>query len=372
MSSAPRKIRITLSAVAEHAGFALSTASVILSKNSPYFRNFSEETVLKVRKSAAKLGYRANLFASGLPTRGSTIFFAVALHDLHDPLTPHRFRWGFDGDLLGGATATAMEVGACPIVTLAKPNQAEWEIDMVDRVIGGGVFGAIVRTPSKLLEKRLRDCLRDGCPIVVVFPDVLSQWKTNAVDVDNRAMGYRAGGLLAANGRRHWLVIVDPHDHGPHAQRLAGCRAAAGEVRAKDDVLHCEAALDVQEARHRIQPRLVKAGPDGVFALTSRTAEGSLHACREIGIVPGSDVSLVGCDCSMWDVPLLPRITSLEASWRRAGQVAMQQLLAMRDAGTSRCPRMLLEPMVVAGDTCRVTSSDKTGSADNLSPAADA
>ncbi len=353
-----KRTRVTLSAVAQHAGVALSTASVILSQNSAYFHNFSQETVHKVRESAAKLGYRANLFASGLPARGSTIFFAVVLHDLHDPKTTNRFRWGYDGDLLGGVTETALEVGAYPIVTLAKPQQAEFDIDSVDRIIGGGVFGAIVRTPSKLLEKRLRECLRDGCPIIVVFPDVISQWTTNAVDVDNRAMGEQAGRLLATNGRNRWLAIVDPQDHGPHAQRLAGFRAAAREAGAKVEVLACDNGADPTHVQEAVQPRLPgRAGPDGVFALTAGASEGVLHACNATGIAVGSDLLLVGCDCSMWDAPRLPRITSLEASWRQAGQVAMKQLLEMRNDGSWRCPRTLLEPIIVAGDTCPVQSA---------------
>lgn len=354
-----KRTRITLSAVAQHAGVALSTASVILSQNSAYFHNFSQETVHKVRESAAKLGYRANLFASGLPARGSTIFFAVVLHDLHDTEVLNRFRWGYDGDLLGGVTETALEVGAYPIVTLAKPQLAEWDIDSVDRIIGGGVFGAIVRTPSKLLEKRLRECLRDGCPTVVVFPDILSQWTTNAIDVDNRKMGEQAGRLLAANGRCRWLAIVNPQDHGSHSQRLAGFRAAAREAGAKVEVLACDSTLEPKQVQEIVQPRLLGRGTslDAVFAMTAGSSEGVMHACKASGITVGSDLLLLGCDCSMWDAPGLPRVTSLEACWRQAGQIAMRQLLEMRNTGNWRCPRTLLEPIVVPGDTCPVQAS---------------
>ena len=82
--------------------------------------------------------------------------------------------------------------------------------------------------------------------------------------------------------------------------------------------------------------------------------EGVMHACNAAGIGVGTDIVLLGCDCSAWDAPGLPRITSLEASWRQAGQLAMRQLLEMRNTGNWRCPRTLLEPIVVAGDTCPV------------------
>jgi DNA-binding LacI/PurR family transcriptional regulator len=69
-------------------------------------------------------------------------------------------------------------------------------------------------------------------------------------------------------------------------------------------------------------------------------------------MVAGQDVSLVGCDCSVWHRPLLPRITSVEACWREAGQTAVRLLLEMRNETTSRCGKVLLNPVVVEGDTC--------------------
>ena len=64
------------------------------------------------------------------------------------------------------------------------------------------------------------------------------------------------------------------------------------------------------------------------------------------------DQMLVGCDCSVWSSPLLPRITSLEASWRQAGQEAMRKLLEMRGEGTARCPTELVKPVLIPGHTC--------------------
>jgi DNA-binding LacI/PurR family transcriptional regulator len=343
--------RVTLSAVAADAGVALSTASVILSENSVYFRNFSAETVRRVRKSAEKLGYRTNLFASALPGKGSSLFFALGLHDLHES-DPERYHWGFDGDILGGVAEVALEARVYPIIALAKPHTPGEDAENLDRVIGGGVFGAIVRTPSAAIEKRLRQFIREGRPVVVVFPGTMTGWTTNTIDVDNVALGERAGALLASRGCRRWLILQDTGGFEPHDLRCRGFRVAARQHKARLQVVACPQSMTAAEASARALPVLRKFKADGVFALTSRTSDGVLHACGELGCTAGKDVMLVGCDCSFWTSQLLPRITSLEVSWRHVGQIAMRRLLEMRDNGESRCPRVLLDPLLIRGDTC--------------------
>ena len=55
--------RVTLAHVADRAGVSTATASLILSRREEYIRQFRTDTVEKVRRSAKRLGYRANLFA---------------------------------------------------------------------------------------------------------------------------------------------------------------------------------------------------------------------------------------------------------------------------------------------------------------------
>ncbi|MBI4581570.1 MAG: LacI family DNA-binding transcriptional regulator [Planctomycetes bacterium] len=347
-----RSARITLSAVAADAGVALSTASVILSENQEYLRNFSPSTILRVRKSAQRLGYRANLFASGLPGKGSSLFFMLAVPAL-DPGTPGaHYSWGLHGDLMGGVAETAHEAGVFPIVVLFKPQPGGADSQSFDRVLHGGAFGAIVCSPPAPLEKILRQRIKESQPIVVVFPERVSEWSSNVVDIDNVALGEQAGQLFARQRRRKWLIILDEENEEAHALRLRGFQKVARECRARVERLPCPHEVSADEASVRVAPWLAKFRPDAVFALASRTAQGFLHACKRVGVEAGTEVLLVGCDCSIWQTPLLPRITSLEASWRQVGETAMQQLGRMRDDGGSRFGSILLPPTLVPGDTC--------------------
>jgi LacI family transcriptional regulator len=357
MSSRTGKSKVTLAAVARDAGVALSTASIILSRNATYLRNFSEATMVRVRESAKKLGYQPSLIASGLPSKGSSVFFLVSLNDLQRELDASRFQWGFDGDLLGGITEASQEARVYPILALAHTHSAEFDGENLDRVIKGGVFGAIVRSPSALVETQIRQYIRDSRPVVVVFPNRIAEWPSSAVDVDNLDMGYRAGNLLARKNRKRWVIIVDEH-RDSHALRLRGFQAAARKARAAIQILKCDPDLDVPQTSPLLFKALSFYRPDGVFALTSRTAEGALQACEHADLRPGVDTLLIGCDCSVWNRPLLPRITSLEVSWRDAGHHALQMLLKMRNQGKSRHPRLLLKSILVPGDTCPSEQDD--------------
>lgn len=346
-----KSARVTLSRVATDAGVALSTASVILSENSTYLRNFSQVTIQRVRESAEKLGYRPSLFASGLPSKGSSLFFVIAVHDLNPADMAESFQWGFDGDLLGGVAEKASQSRVYPIIALYHPETSDHAAENLDRIIGGGAFGAIVRSPSEQLEKQLRTYTRQSRPVVVVFPRSISDWPSNAVEVDNLAMGEQAGQLLAQQNRKQWIIIVD-EEYGPHRLRLRGFRTLAAQHGSTLRIVSCPIHATIPQAASCIAPHFSQFQPDGIFALTSRTADGVLEASAKMGIRIGQETLLIGCDCSVWRPRSLLKITSLEASWRQAGHTAMQMLLTMREEGKARSPKVLLNPVLVPGETC--------------------
>jgi LacI family transcriptional regulator len=349
----PNRIaRVTLTAVASEAGVSVSTASLILSERPGAIRNFNPETVRKVQRSAQRLGYQANLFASGLPTKGSA-FFALIMHDLGLP-EEHRRRhqWGFEGDLFAGVISAAAEAGVYPIVAIAGRQADETRIHSLERIISGGVFGTIVQSPNRLLEKLIKDGLKRSQPAAVIFPDRLSRWKSNAIDIDNLAMGQIAGRLFVRQNRRKWLIIHEGDAREPHALRRAGFQAQAKEAGAHLQQVKCPPWPQPTVVSDLLIPGFRKSPPEAVFTLTSEAAGGVIHACSRSGIEPGRDMLVVGCDCSLWQSVLSPRVTSLEASWNDVGLAAMEKLLSLRSRDKHLFPNVLLSPRLVPGETC--------------------
>ncbi len=344
--------RVTLSAVAADAGVTMSTASTILSENPAYLPKFSPATIRRVRKSADRLGYQANLFASGLSAKGASLFFALVLRDTRHSPASEKYMWSFDADLMGGIIDVAVQRGLYPVVAMSRSEASESETRNLGRVINGGVFGAIVRTPTPALEKLLRQKVRAGWPITVVFPQSISAWTSNAVDTDNVELGVHAGRMLAKQSRRNWLVIRDAEDSEPQNARILGFQTVARESGAKVNVVLCPEAMSSHRAAVAIAAGLDRYRPDGAFAMSAQNSLAFLRACRKTGREPGKDILHVGCDCSVIAPVIHPRITSLEVSWRDVGVAAIEKLLEMRDTGGPRFSNVLLKHKVLPGDTC--------------------
>lgn len=346
--------RVTLAHVADRAGVSTATASLILSGQADYIRQFRPATVEKVRRSAERLGYRVNLFAAGLPTK-TPPFFALVIRDFGGRQSVHDWHlWAFEGELLAGAVRVAAKNNLFPILATIDPDEPDSGIVSTERVIAGGVVGAVVRAQNPQLEKSLRAWVNRGERVVVVFPDQVTKWTENAVLADNLLMGQTAGRLLAEQGRRTWGFVRyrGRSTRETHVLRQQGLEEYAREVGARVEIIRLPRRPDPPTTRDL--NRIKQLGIDGLFAADSVLSVDSLLACRKIGLEAGTDISLVGVNCSRWQDAHLPRITSIDISWGEIGEAAVRQLLNMLRESKHRCESFLVKPTVVPGATCPV------------------
>lgn len=346
--------RVTLAHVAEKAGVSTATASLILSGREEYIKQFRADTVEKVRRSAKRLGYRANLFAAGLPTKAPA-FFVLVIRDFGGRQDVHDWHlWAFEGQLLAGTVRLAAEKGLYPIVATIDPDAPDAGVASAKRIVTGGVMGAVVRAQNPPLEKWLREQLRVGHRIVVVFPDQISNWPDNAIVADNLRIGEMAARMLAAQGHRRWALVRYRQRtvREPHQLRSSGFEEVARQVGASVEIITLP--QDQQDTNDRDLGRLARGEFDGLFAIDSVLSVDSLLACRRAGLKPGDDISLVGVNCSQWHNAELPAITSIDVSWSEVGRTAMQQLIQLSNAGQHLFETVVIKPRAMPGDTCPV------------------
>jgi LacI family transcriptional regulator len=353
-----RSSRVTLANVAERVGVSVTTVSLILSGREEWLCQFNPDTVEKVRHTAERLGYRANLFASGLPTKAS-VFFALVVHEIGGSMAETWHHWAFEGAFMGGVIQRATEREVYPILTTAGPDADEERLKPVQQIIDGGVFGSIVRTPNAALERFLRARHKRGQRVVVVFPPSLGSWPTNAIDVDNVSVGETAGRLLAARGRKRWVFVRYTTMRDTHGLRLKGLTEISRRCGATIQTLRLPMGLTEYTAATFAVPRLKKVGADGVFSVDSVSSVASLLGCVEAGMRPAEDFDLVGCDCSLWRGDPLPAPTSVDVSWKDVGILAMDKLLDLTGSGAHVFETEVLTPRVVAAGTCPVPAGFK-------------
>ena len=351
--------RVTLARVAQESKVSVTTASLILSGRPENLAQFQTETVERVRRIAEDLGYRANLFASSLLAARASFFALIMQGSNHT--SPDAWRdSAYEAELLRGITETSTAEEIYPIVATAGPQAGAARILSIARIMAGGVFGTIVRTPNTLLETCMRSRIDRGHPIVVAFPDQLQDWPENAIDVDNVALGRTAGRLLAAQGARRWLLLQDAAFHAGQALRSQGCQQAAEEAGAE----HLNLELPPRhnggpEVSEFLLDQVRQFRPDGVFGMTLNSTVSTLRTCQQLGMKAGQDFALVGCDCAFWYHSPDPQITSVDVSWFDTGAAAIRQLMDMAETGDSRFQTIVLPPRVIEGDTCRMPAEFK-------------
>lgn len=352
--------RVTLADVAERAEVSITTVSVILSGRAETLRQFHPDTVARVREAAERLGYRANLFASGLPSKASP-FFALVIRDIVKDDVTAWHHWAFEGDMLAGVVQTAAERDMYPIVAAAAPLAEEDSLRPIERIISGGVFGAIVRSPGRPLERYLRQQSLRGHRIAVVFPNQLTRWPSNAITAENFAVGRLAAEILARQGRRRWAVVHyrDRKPRESHLVRREAFERIARRVGATVELISLP--REPEHVTQRDLRPLRRGRIDGIFAVDSVLSIDALLAAGQLGMRPPEDFSLVGVNCSRWQSKPFPRITSVEVSWREAGERAVRELLRMAETDEPRFDNVLLAPRVIPGDTCPVDAELSTG-----------
>lgn len=346
--------RVTLARVAGHAGVSTTTASLILSGRSDYLAQFSNATIERVRRVADELGYRANLFASSLHSKGSSFFAMVlSLMEHRDPGT-----WlyrAFDGELLAGAIREARNEGVYPVVGTACEVAGRAEVRAIEGIMAGGVFGSIVRTPSPEFERCIRERLDLHTPIVVVFPSRVSEWESNTIDVDNIGVGRLAGKAMLQGARpRKWLFVHERSYYEGRSLRQRGFEQVADEA----GIEMVSMILDLEDAdenvmRDALLPIIRELRPDGIFAPTLAASVGSLMASMELGIDPRKgEIRIVGCDCTMWPSGSLPRLTGVDVSWADVGALAVRKLIELKATHQWRFDNILMQARINAGETC--------------------
>jgi LacI family transcriptional regulator len=345
--------RVTLATVAERAGVSITTVSAILSGRDKFLKVYRPETIAKVQQAAERLGYRANLFATGLPVKRPP-FFALVLQDFRKEVLGSWHQWGYEGSLLAGAIWGAMEGRLYPVTAMIPREPDDAALQEVARLIDGGVFGTIVRTPNPHFEKFLLKRYESGHPIVVVFPRRLAAWKTNAIDVDNTALGETAARLLAARHRKRWALVRYDRLSEPDRLRCEQFLRVAREVGAAVETARVPIGANESAVRDVLAHRWERSRPDAVFAPESVSSVGSLLACDKIGLKAMEDFDLVGCDCASWHSTYLPAITCVDVSWEQVGTKAVDRLAGMYEQNEARFENVFLGPRIVPGGTCPV------------------
>jgi len=310
--------------VASRAGVSTATVSNVLNAR----RSVAPELAARVRAAVADLGYIADVGASRLRSRRSTVA-GVVVPDLANP---------FFGEFVSALEAAARGDGYELLIVSSGGDPAQ-EAARLRTLLTWRPAGLII-VPTGTEISGIEAAVAARVPVVAAdrFP---SGPAMDIVAVDNRSAAADVTRHLLAGGRRHILAAADSLSIGNIQERCEGIKLAAGNA-AEVEIIDVGPTL--AESRAKLTARLTQGlPPDALFTLNNIATLGALGALAAAGLSVPRDIALAGFDDEEWMRAVSPPVTAIRQPVELLGRAAWGRLLA-RIGGDDSPPMQIRLP----------------------------
>jgi LacI family transcriptional regulator len=293
------------------------------------------ETVDRVRRAAADLGYRVNRMARGLKmNRSFTI--GMLIPDITNPFFPPVVR---------GAEDALAEDGFTLILANTDNDEAKERrhlSGMLERQVDGLLL-AMARRRDPLVEE-----LRGGPTPVVLVNRTIDRGGVCAVIPDDQAGMTIAVEHLYQLGHRRIAHVAGPSNTSTGARRAAGFAAAMGLLGLAGSAVGRASAFGESAGRQAAGPLFARRPrPTAFVAANDLIALGAIEAGEEAGLRCPDDFSVVGFN----DMPFVdrfrPALTTIRIPEYEIGRRAARMLLGRIEHPEQKPETVLIAPELV-------------------------
>jgi DNA-binding LacI/PurR family transcriptional regulator len=336
--------KVTSVDVARRAGVSQSAVSRVFTPGA----SASKETIEKVRRAAAELGYRPNVLARSLITGRSRIIGLVVAY-LENQFYP---------DAIERLSVALQEKGYHVLIFMAAPTVGN--VDRVMQEILDYQVDGIVLASVSMSSTLASECEAFGIPVVLFNRDQ-DDPRLSSVTTDNRAGGRAVAELLVRLGCERPAYVAGWEDASTQRDREQGFRdglEAAGCKLYARGVGNFEHAL-AQEAARRMFDRADP--PDAVFVANDHMAFAVMDVLRfELGLKVPGDVAVVGFD----DVPLAAwpayDLTTFRQRVNRMVAETVTTLIDHIDGGATEPRRVAVDGILIERGSTRRPETSRT------------
>ncbi len=327
----------TIHDVAREAGVSTSTVSRMLDERLPPSRSATAE---RVRAAAQKLGYRRDVYASGL-RRQHTGTVGVLVPRLSDTVMAILFE--------EVARACAQRSGFAIVATTQDDPAAERAA--AQTLLGQRVDGLILTT-ARLDDDFTAQLRVDEVPHVLALrTDGVSPSSTG----DDELGGYLATRHLLDLGHRSIGVVAGPTYASSAVGRVRGHRKAMQEAGIAVNEPFVRASGFSMESGEEVALSLLgdPGRPTAVFAVNDNTAIVVIAAAQSLGLSVPEDVTVVGYN----DIPLSARLpvplTTVRVPLAQIADAAVELLNRRVDDVSSTIHRVAAPTLIPRRSTTR-------------------
>lgn len=324
-----------LAEVAKKVGVSEATVSRVLNGKP----GVSAATRQSVLSALDVLGYERPTQLRGERAR----LVGLVLPELQNPIFP-----AF-ADVIGGALA---QLGLTPVLctqTKGGVSEADYVTLLLQQQVSGVVFAGGLFAQADAPHDHYRLLAERNIPVVLVNA-AIDGLGFPTVSCDDAVAVEQAWRHLASLGHERIGLVLGPADHVPSARKLAGARAAVGDV----PDAHVVRAMFSIEGGHAAAAKLIDRGVTGLICASDPLALGAVRAARRKGLDVPSRISVVGYDDSALMNCTEPPLTTVRQPIESMGKAAVELLNAQIAGRAVPADELLFEPeLVVRGSTAQ-------------------
>lgn len=334
--SKQRQVRqepVSLATVAAHAGVSIATVSRIVNGET---RRASAETVERVQKVVAALGYQPNYVGRTLRRRESRIV-AMLSPNLDNPAMA----------AIAASVETALRSAGYVMILCDTHDRAELQDEYLQAMRSQVVQGYVV--VNAVRSEALSVSVARGDPIVFVGrrnPDGGGSF----VGIDNRRAGADAADHLWAQGIRNFAAIYPTQGSSVSHDRVGGFITRLAKLGLPQKAIRRAEApgLTHMEVGYAAAQRLVNGQPwpQGLFCPSDLMAYGAYRLATETGVRIPEECRIVGVDDNKLNTWIAPWLTSVHIPYADFGAKVLDQLQALW-AGEKPSEQLLPHTLIV-------------------------
>lgn len=313
---------ITIKDIARLANVSVATVSRAINGRD----RVSEATRKKILKIIEDVNFVPNAMAASMVNK-RTHMLAVVVPEIQNP---------FYTAVIGGTVEAAKKEGYSTLVVSTYEDEAEEE-EFFEGFLGRNVDGIIligthkeanfyrnIRKPAILVDRYINDCGHDG------------------VIIDNFRGAYEAVKHFVEFGHERIAIIDGSHDFNDGKDRYWGYHQALHESGIKPAPEYHKQGKWLEEDGYRFATELMRSEqpPTAIFAANNVICTGVIKAIRDLNLVIGEDISLIGFDDNELAQFVQPRVTIVSRPTREMG-VSATEILIQKIKGRTSDPSKL-------------------------------
>ncbi|MGD1973268.1 MAG: LacI family DNA-binding transcriptional regulator [Desulfobacterales bacterium] len=334
---------ITLSDVAAELGVSKATVSLAIN-GSPLVATKTREKILN---KIEELGYVYNRGAAGLST-GQTRIIGLAVHDITNP---------YFSEVCAAIESVLSQNDRMSF--LCNTNESlERQGRFFTTLVEHSADGMILCPAAGTDLASLRPLLNRGIPTVLLTRDVEGA-ELDFVGNDETLSLRLVTEHLIRRGHRRIVMLGGGQQTSTSQKRRAGYYLALeANGMSVDPALVIDCDTNPQAAEEAIQRILSQNDrPSAIACYTDQVALGAISGLCRLGLKPGKDIAVVGCD----DIPearrAYVRLTTARIQKWVIGQTAANLLIKRISDPELPLQRVVLAPELIIRNSCGSTQS---------------